>query len=437
MNPFIKEQLQGKKVLLAAIPSEGHFNPLTSLAKYLQEAGCDVRWYTSEIFAQKLQKLAIPHFPFVHAMDVNSQNLDQLFPERLLINDPLARVNFDIINGLGKRCNEFYADIQEIQKSFPFELFICDSMFPATPLIKYKMNIPVVAIGVLPLAEESVDVPPYGMALLPAVNEEEMVQHAELRGLVNEVFFKESIAYYDAVMQENGLSIAKSMLTNLLIKEADLYLQIGTPGFEYFRSDLGANVHFIGALFPYVAQKERVLWFDERLKQYQKVLLVTQGTVEKDVKKIIEPTLEAFKDTDVLVIATTGGSGTAALKEKYAGENFIIEDFIPFEDIMPYANALITNGGYGGTLLGIKHKLPVIAAGVHEGKNEICARIGYFNCGINLHTETPSAGEIKNAAEEIIANDLYKNNVLKLSEEINSYDSTALIAQHITELLAR
>jgi UDP:flavonoid glycosyltransferase YjiC (YdhE family) len=56
------------------------------------------------------------------------------------------------------------------------------------------------------------------------------------------------------------------------------------------------------------------------------VILVTQGTVEKDVTKIIEPTLEAFKNTNYLVIATTGGSKTAALKTKYPQENFIIED---------------------------------------------------------------------------------------------------------------
>ncbi len=95
---------------------------------------------------------------------------------------------------------------------------------------------------------------------------------------------------------------------DLGIKKATLLLQSGTPSFEYKRSDLGKNVRFIGPLLPYSKQKQHVVWFDERLMQYRKIVLLTQGTVEKDVTKLIVPTLEAFKNTDTLVICTTGGS---------------------------------------------------------------------------------------------------------------------------------
>jgi UDP:flavonoid glycosyltransferase YjiC (YdhE family) len=48
---------------------------------------------------------------------------------------------------------------------------------------------------------------------------------------------------------------------------------------------------------------------------------------------------------------------------------------------MPYADVYVTNGGYGGTLLSIQNQLPMVVAGVHEGKNEINARVGYFQTG--------------------------------------------------------
>ena len=139
------------------------------------------------------------------------------------------------------------------------------------------------------------------------------------------------------------------------------------------------------------------------LKQYQKIVLVTQGTVEKDVEKLLVPTLEAFKNTDTLVVCTTGGSQTEELRKRFPQRNLIIEDFIPFDNIMPYANVYITNGGYGGVMLGIENKLPMVVAGVHEGKNEICARVGYFKLGINLETEKPTAAQIKKAVEKILA----------------------------------
>jgi UDP:flavonoid glycosyltransferase YjiC (YdhE family) len=237
------------------------------------------------------------------------------------------------------------------------------------------------------------------------------------------------------IFDEHGIAHNGESVFDMLIKKANLLLQSGTPGFEYERSDMSSNVRFIGALLPYNSDKPQQQWFDQRLHQYSRVVLVTQGTVEKDIDKIIVPTLEAFKNTDTLVIATTGGSGTAVLKKKYQQDNIIIEDFIPFADVMPHADVYITNGGYGGVMLGIENRLPMVAAGTHEGKNEICARIGFFELGINLRTETPTALQIQKAAREVMDQEKYKQNVIKLGEEFDYYDPYKLSTKYISALL--
>ena len=85
----------------------------------------------------------------------------------------------------------------------------------------------------------------------------------------------------------------------------------------------------------------------------------------------------------------------------------------------------------GGTLLAIDHALPMVAAGINEGKNEICARIGYFKLGINLNTEKPSAEKIKTAVDEIVSNPVYKKKSEKLRDEFRTYDSNKLSAELI------
>jgi UDP:flavonoid glycosyltransferase YjiC (YdhE family) len=137
------------------------------------------------------------------------------------------------------------------------------------------------------------------------------------------------------------------------------------------------------------------------------------------------------------VIVTTGGSKTQELQIKYGQENIIVEDFIPFEDILPYTDVYITNGGYGGVMLGIQNQVPMIVAGVHEGKNEICARVGYFKLGINLKTETPIPMQVKNAAEEILGNPIYKENVSRLSKEFSNYAPNELFVEHVNKLLEK
>jgi UDP:flavonoid glycosyltransferase YjiC (YdhE family) len=165
------------------------------------------------------------------------------------------------------------------------------------------------------------------------------------------------------------------------------------------------------------------------------VILVTQGTVEKDIDKLLIPTLEAFKNSDCLVIVTTGGSQTEELRKQYTYPNIIIEDFIPFDDVMPYADVYVTNGGYGGVLLSIQNQLPMVVAGVHEGKNEINARVGYFKFGVNLKTEKPSVLQLRKSVEEILENDVYSKNVKRLSEEFKKYNPNEICVNQAAKLL--
>ncbi|MEO5683995.1 MAG: glycosyltransferase [Chitinophagaceae bacterium] len=423
-----------KRILFANFPADGHFNPLTGLAVHLVSLGYDVRWYTSKSYAPKLQKLNIHHYCFDKAIDVSDGNFDSVFPGRDKQTSQIAKLKFDLIHAFILRAPEYYADLQQIQQVFPFDLLIADCAFTGIPFVKETMKIPVVAIGVFPLMESSADLPPNGLGMEPSYSSLGRLKQWLLRGFANHVIFNQPNKVMHQLLDAAAIPHKKENVFDMLVKKADLLLQSGTPGFEYKRSDISNHVHFIGPLLPYQANKYNAQWYDQRLNRYKRVVLVTQGTVEKDSSKIIVPTLEAFKNSNTLVVCTTGGSQTAALRAKYPQSNIIIEDFIPFNDVMPYADVYITNGGYGGVMLGIENNLPLVVAGIHEGKNEICARIGYFKLGVNLKTEKPIPQQIRKAVDEVIANPLYKQNVRTLARQFEEYQPTELCAKHIARL---
>lgn len=427
--------LSGKKILFANFPASGHFNPLTGLAVYLKEAGCDVRWYTSKTFSSKLRKLDIPHYTFKKAVDVIDNDFDTAFPGRLKHKTQIGRLKFDIIHGFILRAPEYYVDLQDIYKEFPFDMVVADCAFTAIPFVKDLMHIPVVAIGVLPLSENSKDLPPSGLGMVPSYNRTGKIKQQLLRWITAQFIFRKPNEVLHKLLDSYNITHYNKSIFDILAHKADILLQIGTPGFEYYRSDLGSHIRFIGALLPYAPAKKQEQWFDSRLNRYSKTVLVTQGTVEKDVNKIVVPALEAFKDSDTLIIATTGGSQTKELQLKYPHNNIIIEDFIPFEDVMPYADVYITNGGYGGVMLSIENNVPMVVAGVHEGKNEICARVGYFELGINLKTEKPSPAQLKKAVETVIKNETYRAAITKMGQEFMQYHPLKLSADHIAAIL--
>lgn len=425
----------GKKILFACVPADGHFNPLTGLAMHLKSIGYDVRWYTSTTYEQKINKLGIPYYPFVRAFDISAGNVEEIFPQREQHKSQVSRLNFDLINVFILRSTEYFEDIQEIHQTFPFDLLIADVTFSAIPFVKEKMGIPAIGIGIVPLTENSRDLGPAGLGLTPATNFLGRRKQDMMRFMADNIIFRKSNKVMRSIFRAYDIDPGNSNVFDTLTRKSTLLLQSGTPGFEYKRSDLGSNIRYMGPLLPYVAPKTQARWYHPKLEQYDKVILVTQGTVEKDPEKIIVPTLEAFQHSKHLVIATTGGSKTAELRKRYTAENIIIEDFIPFDDVMPYANVYVTNGGYGGVLLGIQHLLPLVVGGIHEGKLEINARVGYFKLGVDMKTEKPTAAKVKESVEEALSNGIYQQNVKKLAAEFNSYDPHLLCERYVAEVL--
>lgn len=421
-----------KKILFTCIPADGHFNPLMPLAVHLKEQGHDVRWYTSVNYAEKINRLHIKHYPLKRALDISGKTPEELFPERANKKGKISKLVFDLINGFILRAPEYYEDLKEIHTTFAFDIVVADCMFFAIPFIKHNLNIPVISIGVIPLTESSNDTAPAGLGLTPPTN---FIQKAKYKilSVVTAMLFRKPTAMLRSILKQHGIKMHVNNIFDYMIRESALLLQVGTPGFEYKRSNLGNNIRFIGASLPHTGFKKS--WHHPKLHSYSKIILVTQGTVEKDISKLIIPTLAAFKNSEYLVIVTTGGSHTDELKKQFNYENIIIEDFIPFDEIMPHAHVYVTNGGYGGVSFSIEHKLPMVVAGIHEGKSEINARVEYFKIGINLRTERPDSKEIKTAVEKVLYDGTYRKNAERLSKEFSAYNSKELCVMYIDEVI--
>lgn len=417
------------KVLMATAPFDGHFNPLTTLAQALKEVGYDVRWYTQEKYAPRLAKLQIPHFPFRKALQFHDGNMDQLFPQRATIRNKVTKLNFDIQEIFVKRGPEYYEDLKDIYESFPFDVMIADLGFAGIAYVRRLMNIPVIGVSVFPLMESSHQTAPYGLGIEPSGSILGKAKMSALRFIARQVLFARSNKLNKEIAAAHGIESTGHLFDDNIF-HSTIVLQSGTPGFEYKRLDMSGHIRFVGPLLPAVSStaiKSRIT----RDLTYEKTVLVTQGTVEKDVEKLIVPTLKAFRGTNTRVIVTTGGSGTEELRRRFPESNFIIEDFIPFHEVMPACDVFVSNGGYGGVLLGIKNELPLVVAGIHEGKNEICARVGHFKLGINLSTETPTSGQVRAAVDQALEDPQYSENVRLLAEEFGYYDPGFLVKKFV------
>ena len=135
------------RILFASHPFDGHFNPLTRLAVHLKARGHDVRWYTASIYAERLARLGIAHYPFVRAKEITADNLTEHFPE------------YDTKPMDGKTACEFffapiernYRDLCDIYANgFPFDAVICDAALHMSRIVAEKLPAKVYVVAPAP-----------------------------------------------------------------------------------------------------------------------------------------------------------------------------------------------------------------------------------------------------------------------------------------------
>jgi UDP:flavonoid glycosyltransferase YjiC (YdhE family) len=96
-------------------------------------------------------------------------------------------------------------------------------------------------------------------------------------------------------------------------------------------------------------------------------------------------------------------------------------DFIPYTEILPLADLMVTNGGYGGVQLAVSYGVPLVVSGTTEDKQEVNARVAWSGLGVSLRTDTPSPAEVGAAVREVLASPGYRATASRLRRAGASY----------------
>lgn len=423
--------------MFASLPFDGHFKPLTGIAVRLRELGHDVRWYAGPSYAGALRDLGIPHHPFVHAREVNGETIAELHPERARLAG-LKLIAFDFEHVFAANCEDHLLDLADLHQAEPFDALVADEGFYAMQIVKACLEVPVYGVAVSPMMGNSPDTPPNFFGLKPARTPFGKLRDRVVDAMVSSTM-KRGTATYNAMLARHGiepLAHPRDFFDIPTVVSKTIF-QSGVPGFEYPRSDMPANVRFVGALLPHPRAIARDFAAADRLEAAESVILVSQGTVDnKDHSKLLGPALEALAGTEHLVIAATGGSGTAALRERFPADNVVVESFVDFSRVFERARLFICNGGYGSIMLALSHGVPILAAGKREGKNDINARIDHFGVGVDLRTESPSRRAIARGVRTVLGDGSYAARAASLRDELRSYDPVELVTCELTSAFA-
>lgn len=425
------------KILFASVPADGHFVPLTGLAVHLAHRGHDVRWYAGPTYAPKAERLGIPTFGYHHATEVTGQNFNELYPERARLRGPKL-IAFDVEHMFIANVHRYFDDIVALREEFAFDVMIVDGAFYAAHLVAADLGVPVYARG-LPAVLPDADSPPAFFGLKPARSPLDRLVHGVVRRMVTATS-KPAVAAYNRVLADHGIPPIgpDGFPQEPVIAMATRIWMDSTPGMEFPGYRPPASARWVGYLEPARRGGGEIELPDAVTHPGRTVVVVSQGTLDNtDPGKLIVPTLEALRDEGHTIVVTTGGSHTAELRARYGSPSVVVADFIPYETLFPYADVFVSNGGYGSGIAALSHGVPVVTAGLREGKNDNNVRLAINHLAVDLHTETPSRARVRAGVRRALTDPTIRAAVAGIQIELAGYNALDLITQDLERDAAR
>jgi MGT family glycosyltransferase len=421
------------RFLVCTIPVVGHVTPAIPIVQKLVQHGHEVCWYTGIQFQSKVEATGAKFIRMRQVTDYSDPA--QISEESVAIRSRLTgikQLQFDLKYVFIDSAVGQLADLTEILMQFPADVVLADSFFVGASWMHEKGGPVWAQLGVSILFAQSCDVPPVGLGWQPSGSQLGKWRDRALKRLLRSLVFRDVRAYATAARAKVGLDAPMPLVFDLV--SPYLYLASTVPSFEYPRSDLPPQVHFVGpAITP---AQSTVIEPLEVLKNLpdRPIIHVTQGTISNDPNQLLMPTFEALADENVSVIATTGNRSLADLDLSALPSNARVEQFIAYPQLLPQVDVMITNGGFQGVQAALAHGIPLITAGRTEEKPEIGARVAWSGVGIDLKTQTPKPAQIRQAVQEILANPQYRDRAKILQAEIATYDFATRSVELLEEL---
>jgi MGT family glycosyltransferase len=415
------------KILIVSTPAPGHLNPLLSIASILAEAGHEIAVQVNEDLRPAVEASGHRFLAEIPNAQTSPDHYFEIYPERMQKSPGMEMTGYDLVHFFARVIATQSASLKMALYDFQADLILADSIFWGTlpMLVGPRDKRPAIAhlgVSVVNLASGK------NIPMRPDETPEQREAELQLR---ERLMLQPAQQAVNAALASLGYPALPCPILEAMTKLPDLYLHPGIESFEY--PDPNSKVQYIGALPTPAGQPTLPEWWHQ-LDRTKRLVLVTQGTIaNRDLGQVIAPALVALGGReDLTIIVTTGGQPVEAIPVAIPC-NARIASFLPYAQIMPEIDLLITNGGYGTVNMAISHGIPVISAGLTEDKEEVSAHVQWSGAGIDLRTNQATPEAIKHAVDEIFTQPGYRERAQQLSLEFGSHDVEAELLGLIEE----
>jgi MGT family glycosyltransferase len=411
----------------------GCIHPFLSVAKVLQERGHTVGFYTGSAYRGLVEREGFTFFPF-------QPEVERIVQEKVHSTDSIG-ANWHRPWKIPSLLKDFFVesiplqvqDLEPVLRAWGPDAIVCDpAMFAPYLVLHERAGIPV-AVQSYPLGCQisSPDVPAVGLGLPLPRGPLGRLRNA-IAGRAMDLALAAFRSRANAFRRQYGLPPLRGPLIDRA-RDLPLYLVMSCPELDYPRRDPPANMHYVGPCFYYPPADDAPRLRD--LRPDEPCVYVNEGTIHAAEPFILRAARDGLADMPIRVVMTTGrhrrpeSLGLGALPA-----NFLVEDWVSHDVLMPKLRAMVCTGGSGTVLAALRCGVPMAVVSTEWDHAENAQRLVEAGAGIRLHPRRLTAARMRRAVSDLLYEPSYRRNARRIADALGRCGGPARAAELLEAL---
>ncbi|MEL6438747.1 MAG: glycosyltransferase [Cyanobacteria bacterium J06621_8] len=403
-------------------PAYGHLNPMTALGHELKERGHRVT-VISTAYAKSLAQAAGLEFQEIGSSYVYQSK------------DPAKQPGLSGIRAALYQIKEFAEEADMCLREAPevvsrchIEALLVDQASPEGGTVAEYLNIPFISIASAVLSNMDSSVPPSYISAnydpsWQGVLRNKIAYFAQ--NLVSKTITKSINAHRQrwSLPLHHHPNQRYSQLAQISQQPAE---------FEFPHQKLAQCFHFTGS-FSNPSSRESVSFPYDKLTG-QPLIYASMGTVTNGLYWIFKMIVAACTDLDAQLVIGLGGASADSLTK--LPDNTIAVRYAPQLELLQRASLTITHAGLNTTLESLSYGVPMVAIPITADQPGSAARIAWTGSGVVIPLKKVSIAKLRKAITQVLTDDSYRQNALRLQANIKQGGGTSRAADIIEQAVS-
>ena len=425
--------LLAPRVLFACWPFEGHVFPQLSVAAPLRDRGVAVAFYTGEAMRPAVESEGHEVFPLRRAAGAweRVQARERAEGGRR----PSLRLQREAFREwLVESIPAQVADLTDVCERFRPDVIAADASLWGPALIMREAQGVVVALQ-SPLIYAVVpgpDIPPLG-SRMPVPRTRALRARARVAGGIGAMLARGTRRRISELRADHGLPSLPGSV-NEVLGRLPLYVVGSIPELDLDRRDLPPGVRYVGPLLWHPPEPPGTAEWLDTMPADKPWVHVTEGTSNVQDPLLLRAAATGLAGRPYEAILTTGRHAGGSVPS--GAPNVHVRDWISHDVLLPRCAALVTTGGAGTTMAGLRAGLPLVLVPTSWDKPDIALRMVEAGVALRLDPRRCTPETLRAAVDEVLGNPSYRIAARRAAEKLAAAPGPSGAADHIETLAA-